>query len=113
MLTDLVENGVAKCDRYWPSLQDESRHYGSLIITCAHLEVSKTSTFRELFVINEICGDQRTVNHVQLHGWPDHGTPKDARKLIDFWKRIQSIDNDVGRMHNSPLLVHCSAGIGR
>ena len=42
--------------------------------------------------------------------WPDHGVPKFATSLIAFIRRVQ-------RGHNKddgyPLLVHCSAGVGR
>ena len=42
--------------------------------------------------------------------WPDHGVPKFATSLITFIRRVQ-------RGHNKndgfPLLVHCSAGVGR
>ncbi len=49
---------------------------------------------------------------VQYHftAWPDHGVPKFATSLISFIRRVQ-------RGHNKddgyPLLVHCSAGVGR
>ena len=42
--------------------------------------------------------------------WPDHGVPKFATSLISFIRRVQKThDKDKG----IPLLVHCSAGVGR
>ena len=42
--------------------------------------------------------------------WPDHGVPKFATSLISFIRRVQKAhDKDKG----IPLLVHCSAGVGR
>ena len=42
--------------------------------------------------------------------WPDHGVPRYPTSLIAFIRRVQ-------RGHNKddgyPLLVHCSAGVGR
>ena len=54
-----------------------------------------------------------------MHGWPDHGTPKHARKLLDFWKMVKA--RQPPRRHvpetqetlSAPILVHCSAGVGR
>ena len=48
----------------------------------------------------------------QFHftSWPDHGVPKFATSLISFIRRVQKSHNkDLG----IPLLVHCSAGVGR
>ena len=47
---------------------------------------------------------------VQYHflGWPDHGVPKFATSLIEFIRRVRhSYKSD------RPILVHCSAGVGR
>ena len=42
--------------------------------------------------------------------WPDHGVPKFATSLLSFIRHIQKEHNkDLG----VPLLVHCSAGVGR
>ena len=42
--------------------------------------------------------------------WPDHGVPKFATSLLSFIRRVQKEHNkDLG----VPLLVHCSAGVGR
>ena len=42
--------------------------------------------------------------------WPDHGVPKFATSLLSFIRRVQKEHNkELG----VPLLVHCSAGVGR
>ena len=49
------------------------------------------------------------VTHYHFTAWPDHGVPKFATSLISFIRKTQ-------RGHNKdkgPLLVHCSAGVGR
>ena len=42
--------------------------------------------------------------------WPDHGVPKFATSLISFIRRVQKAHN---KDDGVPLLVHCSAGVGR
>ena len=42
--------------------------------------------------------------------WPDHGVPKFATSLIAFIRRVQKGHN---KDDGYPLLVHCSAGVGR
>ena len=42
--------------------------------------------------------------------WPDHGVPRFATSLISFLRRVQKTHNKDSGV---PLLVHCSAGVGR
>ena len=42
--------------------------------------------------------------------WPDHGVPKFTTSLVSFVRRVQKAHNKDGGV---PLLVHCSAGVGR
>ena len=56
--------------------------------------------------------DEKPLSVTQYHftSWPDHGVPKIATSLISFIRRVQKAhDKDKG----IPLLVHCSAGVGR
>ena len=51
-----------------------------------------------------------TVTHFHYTAWPDHGVPQNAMSLISFICRVR-------KLHplslDQPLLVHCSAGVGR
>ena len=50
------------------------------------------------------------VSQHHFTSWPDHGVPKFATSLLSFIRRVQKEHNkDMG----VPLLVHCSAGVGR
>ena len=48
----------------------------------------------------------------QLHylGWPDHGVPANAISMVNFIRQVRKIHPPF---HQHPLLVHCSAGVGR
>ena len=50
------------------------------------------------------------VTHFQYIIWPDHGVPLQSNSLMSFVARVR-----VAHPPNShvPLLVHCSAGVGR
>ena len=43
-------------------------------------------------------------------GWPDHGVPLNAMSLISF---IHCVRREHPACLDQPLLVHCSAGVGR
>ncbi|EPS63074.1 hypothetical protein M569_11713, partial [Genlisea aurea] len=50
-----------------------------------------------------------SVLHIQYPEWPDHGVPKDTAAVRDIFKRTSRVPPGCG----GPIVVHCSAGIGR
>ena len=55
-------------------------------------------------------GNTLKVSQYHFTSWPDHGVPKFATTLLSFIRRVQKEhQKDLG----VPLLVHCSAGVGR
>ena len=51
----------------------------------------------------------RHIVQYQLTSWPDHGVLEYPTPLILVHKRVMNEWSTVG----GPLLVHCSAGVGR
>ncbi|XP_075479930.1 protein-tyrosine-phosphatase PTP1-like isoform X2 [Primulina tabacum] len=49
-----------------------------------------------------------SVLHIQYPEWPDHGVPKDTFAVREIFNKIYTVPPDLG-----PIVVHCSAGIGR
>ena len=56
--------------------------------------------------------DAEPLKVTQYHftSWPDHGVPQFASSLTAFIRRVQKGHN---KDDGYPLLVHCSAGVGR
>jgi hypothetical protein len=50
------------------------------------------------------------VTQYHFTGWPDHGVPQNGVNLINFIKRVRMAHP---YSDSRPLLVHCSAGVGR
>jgi len=108
MLTREVENGRLKCDRYWPEVD--------IPLTAGHFKVSllsiptETSELicRELELVDNQTGDKRTVTQFQYIAWPDHGLPVSVDAFLDLAEQADDANKTKG-----PLVVHCSAGIGR
>ena len=65
-----------------------------------------------LFILQIENPDAEPLKVTQYHftSWPDHGVPKFATSLIAFIRRVQKGHN---KNDGYPLLVHCSAGVGR
>jgi len=108
MLTTVVEKGRVKCHQYWPA-RKESVEYGQLQITNVSERADRYCHYRELSIRNKMTREERRVTQIQYTAWPDHGVPENPDHFIDF------VD-EVRRMRNGsldPIIVHCSAGIGR
>ena len=50
------------------------------------------------------------VTHMYYTAWPDHGVPRNAMSVISFIHRVRK---EHPSCLDLPLLVHCSAGVGR
>ena len=60
---------------------------------------------------NARTGEWRTVTHFHFKGWPDYGVPKDLNNLVGFIENVRSVL--LTKNTNCPIVVHCSAGVGR
>ncbi|XP_070193878.1 receptor-type tyrosine-protein phosphatase epsilon-like [Littorina saxatilis] len=108
MLTNLKENKKRKCEGYWPALGKEWR-YGSVDVAGVE-EHHKADYVIRIFRV-QLGGDKaRRVAQYHYTTWPDHDIPK-STALVDFWKTVNMVHKSQEK--SSPLLVHCSAGIGR
>ncbi|XP_053777898.1 tyrosine-protein phosphatase non-receptor type 3 isoform X3 [Desmodus rotundus] len=107
MLTTLTERGRTKCHQYWPDPPDVAEH-GNFHIRCQSEDCTIAYVFREMLVTNTETGEEHTVTHLQYVAWPDHGVPDDSSDFLEFVNYVRSL-----RVDAEPVLVHCSAGIGR
>lgn len=66
--------------------------------------------------------ETRTVSHWQFTSWPDYGVPSSAMAMINFLQKCREQqakmvrdlgDTWAGHPRGPPMVVHCSAGIGR
>uniref|UniRef100_UPI00358EB0F1 receptor-type tyrosine-protein phosphatase C n=1 Tax=Myxine glutinosa TaxID=7769 RepID=UPI00358EB0F1 len=107
MVTRCIEGGKNKCYQYWPRQSGKKLQYKSLSVT--NNEVMQYPDY----VITKISlnhgGNSRTITHVQFTKWPDHGVPDDPDLLLRLRRRVLSFCN----FFDGPMVVHCSAGVGR
>uniref|UniRef100_A0A7N8Y555 Tyrosine-protein phosphatase non-receptor type n=1 Tax=Mastacembelus armatus TaxID=205130 RepID=A0A7N8Y555_9TELE len=120
MVTAEEEGGREKSFRYWPRLG--SRHntvtYGRFKITTRFRTESGCYATTGLKIKHLLTGQERTVWHLQYTDWPDHGCPEDFKGFITYLEEIQSVRRHTNSISdpkntNLPVLVHCSAGVGR
>ncbi|XP_010428033.1 PREDICTED: protein-tyrosine-phosphatase PTP1 [Camelina sativa] len=110
MLTRLVDNyKTVKCGDYFQA-GDGPREFGNISVMTKWIKTTDTSLMlRNLEVKYKETEDQpMSVLHIQYPEWPDHGVPKDTVAVREILKRLYQVPPSAG-----PIIVHCSAGIGR
>ncbi|XP_056020375.1 uncharacterized protein LOC125670205 [Ostrea edulis] len=105
MLTNIIEDGKVKCEQYWPE-NDEPSTYGRLVISLQSVKDFANYSLRQITLSYQ--REVRSVRQYHFTGWPDHGVPE-TLELVHFLKQVQSCD----LYGQGPMLVHCSAGVGR
>uniref|UniRef100_A0A8D0L8F6 Tyrosine-protein phosphatase non-receptor type n=1 Tax=Sphenodon punctatus TaxID=8508 RepID=A0A8D0L8F6_SPHPU len=119
MVTAEEEGGREKSFRYWPRLG--SRHntvtYGRFKITTRFRTDSGCYATTGLKIKHLLTGQERTVWHLQYTDWPEHSCPEDIKGFLCKLRFSQcgAIKNSTAdpTSPNPPVLVHCSAGVGR
>ena len=106
----LTEDGIVKCEQYWPDAGLET--YGQ--VTVRHVASRPHADFTQrTFDISAHGLRSRRVTQYQFTAWPDHGTPEDPIPLYEFRTMLRSrIPATVDRK-SGPLLVHCGTGVSR
>ncbi|CAK8690501.1 unnamed protein product [Clavelina lepadiformis] len=110
MTTKEVERGRSKCIRYWPA-PGESKEFGNYTVQNMKENESRDYTLREFKLSkNSDTANERIVYHYHFKVWPDHGVPSDPGGVLNF---LHDINECYRTLHCGPVVVHCSAGIGR
>uniref|UniRef100_A0A668ATR8 Tyrosine-protein phosphatase non-receptor type n=1 Tax=Myripristis murdjan TaxID=586833 RepID=A0A668ATR8_9TELE len=111
MTTKEVERGRNKCVRYWPDL-NATKEFGKVLVRNVDERPAQDYILRELEVTRLDRREHvRYIWHYQYLSWPDHGVPNEPGGVLSFLEQVnrtQSAIPDTG-----PIVVHCSAGIGR
>ncbi|KAK3606132.1 hypothetical protein CHS0354_010761 [Potamilus streckersoni] len=106
MLTNLIEESKIKCEQYWP----DSGHMttGDIQIDLQSVQEFAFFTLRVFEVSHKKFTDTRTVKQFHFMAWQDHGV-SDVFELVSFFKFVSRSQTNMP----GPLIVHCSAGVGR
>lgn len=109
MLTKCVEQGRTKCEEYWPSKQ--AQDYGDITVAMTSEVVLPEWTIRDFVVKNMQSSESHPLRQFHFTSWPDHGVPDTTDLLINFRYLVRDYMKQIPP--ESPILVHCSAGVGR
>ncbi|GET93634.1 tyrosine specific protein phosphatase, putative [Leishmania tarentolae] len=107
MLCAVKENGKIKSETYWPP-RGAAYDMGVLSVTLVAENMRPDSIHRRL-LLRSVRGDEKEVYHMQYVAWPDQGVPHSSVTLMEIINAIAKLP----RSTQSPIVVHCSGGIGR
>jgi len=109
MLTKIVEDHKVKCEEYWPDRGYVQ--YGAIVVKM--IEVTELSDYvvRTFSIksVSDVEAVAREVKQYHYLGWPDHGMPEYPTSVVAFTKYV----TDNAPPKTGPIVVHCSAGVGR
>lgn len=106
MLTRCFEKGREKCDQYWPN-DTVPVYYGDIKVQILNNSHYPDWIITEFMVWRE--KEQRIVRHFHFTTWPDFGVPNPPQTLARF---VRAFRERIGP-DQRPIVVHCSAGVGR
>ncbi|XP_048395534.2 receptor-type tyrosine-protein phosphatase C isoform X2 [Stegostoma tigrinum] len=109
MVTRCEEGKRPKCAQYWPNMDDEIKTFRDLTVRISEEKWCPDYVIRKLFISHKEKSPEREVTHIQFIRWPDHGVPEDPHLLLKLRQRVNAFRN----LFSGPIIVHCSAGVGR
>jgi len=108
MLTQLSEGGLTLCHHYWPQEGPQVYNIFEVHLVSEHNWVSDYLV-RSFFLKNTRTGATRTITQFHFLSWPDNDVPVSGKAMLEFRRKV----NKSYRGKASPMIVHCSDGIGR
>ncbi|KAI3788405.1 hypothetical protein L2E82_01170 [Cichorium intybus] len=99
---------IEKCGDYLPA-KNGVRLFKNNILT----DTRTTTTTNSRVVLRDTAVIYKEepplpVLHIEYPKWPDHGVPDDTSAVRDIFRRLRHLPSSKG-----PIVVHCSAGVGR
>ncbi|XP_043660322.1 tyrosine-protein phosphatase non-receptor type 9 isoform X2 [Drosophila teissieri] len=122
MTTRVMERGRVKCGQYWEPTEESSLEFGDYHVRTISVECNEDYMVASLELRNIKTDEVRNVSHWQFTSWPDYGVPSSAMAMLNFLQKVREKqaqlvqglgDTWAGHPRGPPIVVHCSAGIGR
>ena len=126
MLCQVREEGRDKCLQYYPEKKNESKNFTlgpgkELTVTADTVQKDPGFVKDQQVTMTglklKLQGKVQLVLHLQYTTWPDQKVPSSPDAMIPFLEKMEShVEEQVKKKRftsANPVLVHCSAGIGR
>jgi len=114
MVTDLE---AKKASQYWPE-EAEILRFGQLLV-CNKKKIEMGDIDVRSLLLKESGvaggGETREIIHLQYRHWPDFGVPASTKPIRDLLSLSNKFKERATTVYSleGPMIVHCSAGVGR
>jgi protein-tyrosine phosphatase len=87
----------------------------NIVLKSIRHDPASNSIVRQLEIQSLTEHKTKQVYHFLFTGWPDFLVPEgdDRQALVNLIRQSRSIASPTVTVHDSPRIVHCSAGVGR
>ncbi|KAL6118999.1 ptpn7 [Pungitius sinensis] len=128
MVTRLKEKNE-KCELYWPQPMERSRkeeeeeeeekgdtgRYGRFFLRVRDSQMKDGFTITNMEI--QLGSECRPIRHYWFTSWPDHHIPQCTAPLLRLVEEVETYKKSLlptgSQPITGPVVVHCSAGIGR
>lgn len=99
---------------YWPALDEGVVCLNDdLTLRCVEVNADPKFPFVErVFAIGRPNEEMKTIRQIEFVGWQDMSVP-DELVMQEFLNRIDLKRQELGMTKDTPITVHCAAGVGR
>ncbi|KAK6014792.1 Protein-tyrosine phosphatase, partial [Ostertagia ostertagi] len=108
MLCAFKEGKNEKCALYHPKSKNECGKFGPYRVYLKEVKPNPFNSIKHLVL--SVKKDRKftlDVHHLSCSEWPDHTAPFEAGPIVNMMKMARVLAK------GNPIIVHCSAGIGR
>jgi len=113
MLTKLIEGKKIKAHCYWPTTISQIEEFGDISVELTSMESDEKMVKRYFKVSKTSELETLQLLHIHYTEWPDFGVPESPKNIVSVINEAESYKQLVNALPTSPVIVHCSAGIGR
>ena len=114
MVCQLKEKNMSKCERYWPNEGETLTVDEIKIKSLKDFDTGFYGLRERNFEITDKKGNIKNITQLNFTKWPDHGVPEVETVLDTFIEMLNRVQEHLKSFkETSPVIVHCSAGVGR
>lgn len=118
--TDDKIDSKSACYPYWPEDSPGcQKSFGSFEVETVSVRDTSSYKVRTLSLVQTSSKQRRVICHLHFTDWPDHRVPQDPKNFLEFLEELESARQSVSVSHGhaqdvqGPVMVHCTAGVGR
>nr|KAF6475820.1 protein tyrosine phosphatase non-receptor type 23 [Rousettus aegyptiacus] len=112
MLVSEAEMEKQKMARYFPTERGQPMVHGALSLALSSVRTTETHVERVLSLQFRDQSLKRSLVHLHFPTWPELGLPDSPSNLLRFIQEVHAHYLHQRPLH-TPIVVHCSSGVGR